>query len=169
MAARNSPANRRTSHFVNCCNDLGKALYILTFRADSDHMERNSNQPTQGTEGGFGLVEAVIATALFLVLLVISIGPIMSSLRRLDTARLTTEAEKLGEAQLESIRALEFDDRTYSDRDSARISALTDRISLAWALRPTTETVRGAPPPGSLISMRISTSSPRLAVGMSGL
>jgi hypothetical protein len=56
------------------------------------------------------LIEAVIATALFLVLLVISIGPIMSSLDRLDNARLTTEAEKLGEAQLESIRALDFDD-----------------------------------------------------------
>lgn len=88
---------------------MAKALYVLTLRADSDHMERISH-PTQDAERGFGLVEAVIATALFVILLVISIGPIMASLRRLDTARLNTEAEKLGEAQLEAIRALEFDD-----------------------------------------------------------
>jgi len=62
------------------------------------------------SDRGFGLVEAVVATALFLILIVISIGPIMSSLDRLGTARLTTEAEKLAEARLESIRALDFDD-----------------------------------------------------------
>lgn len=72
-------------------------------------MKCESPYPKLNDERGFGLVEAVVATALFLVLLVISIGPIMSSLDRLDTARLTTEAEKLAEAQLESIRALDFD------------------------------------------------------------
>lgn len=73
-------------------------------------MKCASPYPKLNDERGFGLIEAVVATALFLILLVISIGPIMSSLDRLDTARLTTEAEKLGEARLESIRALDFDD-----------------------------------------------------------
>lgn len=73
-------------------------------------MQCDTQYPKLNDEDGFGLVEAVMATAVFLVLLVISIGPIMASLDRLDTARLTTEAEKLGEARLESIRALDFDD-----------------------------------------------------------
>ncbi len=82
----------------------------FTLRADSNHMQCDTPYPKLNEDDGFGLVEAVIATALFLILLVISIGPIMASLNRLDTARLATEAEKLGEARLESIRALDFDD-----------------------------------------------------------
>ncbi len=85
-------------------------LHFATPRADSDHMKCPMPHPRFTDERGFGLIEAVVATALFLILLVISIGPIMSSLDRLSTARLTTEAEKLAEARLESIRALDFDD-----------------------------------------------------------
>ena len=61
-------------------------------------------------DDGFGLVEAAIATMLMVILVVVSIGPIMSSFDLLDTSRFTTEAEKLGEAKLESIKALDFDD-----------------------------------------------------------
>ncbi len=61
-------------------------------------------------DDGFGLVEAAIATMLMVILVIVSIGPIMFSFDLLDTSRFVTEAEKLGEAKLESIKALDFDD-----------------------------------------------------------
>ena len=99
-------------------------------------MLSNTPYPKLRDDRGFGIVEAVVATALFAILVAISIGPIMSSLDRLGTARLTTEAEKLGEAQLEAFRALNFDDVGLTTGNPTGVIAPSVTVSgdIAWVI-----------------------------------
>jgi type II secretory pathway pseudopilin PulG len=61
-------------------------------------------------EGGFGVVESMVAVTVLAIALILSIQPLMASLSRLDGSQDLSVAEKLAQSEIESIRALGYDD-----------------------------------------------------------
>jgi len=61
-------------------------------------------------EGGFSMIEAMVAVTMLLIAIVMSVQPIMASLIRVADARTITIAENLAQAEIESIRALDYRD-----------------------------------------------------------
>ena len=69
-----------------------------------------SSRASSWREGGFSFIEALAAVTILAIAIVLSIQPIMSSLRQLGDSRAVTVAENLAQAEIESIRALEYGD-----------------------------------------------------------
>jgi type II secretory pathway pseudopilin PulG len=61
-------------------------------------------------EGGFGLVETLVAVTILAIALVLSIQPIMASLNRIDASQDLSVAEKLAQSEIDSVLALNYDD-----------------------------------------------------------
>ena len=61
-------------------------------------------------EAGFTIVEAVVAAGILIIAVVLTVTPLVISMRALDSAKDVTIAESLAQARIEQIRALEFDD-----------------------------------------------------------
>lgn len=61
-------------------------------------------------EAGFTIVEAVVAAAILVIAVVLTVTPLVISMRSLDRSKEVTIAEGLAQARIEQIRALEFDD-----------------------------------------------------------
>ncbi len=80
---------------------------------------------TEG-ERGLGLIELVIATSLMIVFLGMTITPTVSALRRLQGAKLTALAENLGQARIEEIRSLEYEDVGLSGGNPGGVLAGTE-------------------------------------------
>jgi prepilin-type N-terminal cleavage/methylation domain-containing protein len=61
-------------------------------------------------EGGFTLVEVMVAVTVLAIILVLTIQPVMTAMRRIDTARWVSVAESLAQSEIESIRGLSYQD-----------------------------------------------------------
>jgi hypothetical protein len=61
-------------------------------------------------ETGFTIIEAVVAAAILVIAIVLTITPLIVAMRSLDRSKDVTIAEGLAQAQIEEIRALEFGD-----------------------------------------------------------
>ncbi len=61
-------------------------------------------------EAGFTIVEAVVAAGILIIAVILTITPLVISMRALDRSKDVTIAESLAQARIEQIRALEFDD-----------------------------------------------------------
>jgi len=72
---------------------------------------RSTQRPRlPGSDGGFGVVEAMVAVTILAVALLLSIQPLMASLNRLDASQNLSVAEKLAQSEIEAIRDLSYDD-----------------------------------------------------------
>lgn len=61
-------------------------------------------------EDGFTIIEAMVAVSVLAVALGLTIQPVMSALRRVADARVILVSENLAQAEIESLRALEYGD-----------------------------------------------------------
>ena len=61
-------------------------------------------------EDGFTIVEAMVAVSMLAVAISLTIQPVMASLRRIADARTISVAENLAQAEIESLRALDYED-----------------------------------------------------------
>ncbi|MFH1104104.1 MAG: hypothetical protein V1757_04040 [Actinomycetota bacterium] len=61
-------------------------------------------------EDGFTIVEAMVAVTILAVGISLTIQPVMASLRRISDARTISVAENLAQAEIESLRALAYED-----------------------------------------------------------
>ncbi len=73
-------------------------------------MSRNDPGVSTWSEDGFSLIEALTAVTILAIAIVLSIQPIMSSLRQIGDSRVVTVAQNLAQAEIESIRALDYAD-----------------------------------------------------------
>lgn len=62
------------------------------------------------SEGGFTIIEAMVAVTVLAAALVLSIQPVMSTLGIINQSRLVSTAENLAQAEIEQIRAIGYDD-----------------------------------------------------------
>ncbi len=61
-------------------------------------------------EAGFTIIEVVIAAAILAIAIVLTVSPLVSSMRSLDRSKDVTIAESIAQGRIEQVRALEFDD-----------------------------------------------------------
>lgn len=61
-------------------------------------------------EAGFTIVEAVVAAGILIIAVVLTVTPLVISMRALDRSKDVTIAESLAQARIEQVRALEFED-----------------------------------------------------------
>ena len=61
-------------------------------------------------DGGFTIIESMVAVTILSLALIVTIQPLVGAIRRISDARIVGVAENLAQAELESIRALDYDD-----------------------------------------------------------
>ncbi len=61
-------------------------------------------------EAGFTIIEVVIAAAILAIAIVLTVTPLVSSMRSLDRSKDVTIAESIAQGRIEQVRALEFSD-----------------------------------------------------------
>ncbi|VAW03210.1 hypothetical protein MNBD_ACTINO02-3084 [hydrothermal vent metagenome] len=61
-------------------------------------------------EGGFTIVESMMAAGILLIAIVLTITPLAISMRTIDRAKDTTVAENIAQARIEEVRSLAYDD-----------------------------------------------------------
>jgi len=61
-------------------------------------------------DGGFGVVESMVAVTILAIALILSIQPLMASLNSIRASEDVSAAEKLAQSEMEAIRALPYDD-----------------------------------------------------------
>lgn len=61
-------------------------------------------------EAGFTIVEAVVAAGILIIAVVLTVTPLVISMRALDRSKDVTISESLAQARIEQVRALQFDD-----------------------------------------------------------
>jgi len=61
-------------------------------------------------EAGFTVIEALVAVTILLVAVMLSIQPIMSAIGRLDDSRAVSVSQHLAQAEIETIRSLDYED-----------------------------------------------------------
>jgi prepilin-type N-terminal cleavage/methylation domain-containing protein len=59
---------------------------------------------------GFSLVESVVAVTILAIVMILTIQPVLSAMRRIDNARWVSVAESLAQSEIESIRGLNYQD-----------------------------------------------------------
>jgi len=84
-------------------------------------------------EAGFTIVEAVVAAGILVIAMVLTVTPLVISMRALDRSKDVTVAESLAQARIEQVRALEFSDVGHPGAAPAGILVRTE-----------TQTVEGA-------------------------
>ncbi|MFC2177400.1 carboxypeptidase regulatory-like domain-containing protein [Actinomycetota bacterium] len=84
-------------------------------------------------EAGFTIIEVVIAAAILAIAIVLTVTPLVTSMRSLDRSKDVTIAESIAQGRIEQIRALEFSDIGHPGSSPDGILA-----------RSETETVEGA-------------------------
>jgi hypothetical protein len=61
-------------------------------------------------EAGFTIIEVVVAAAILAIAIVLTVSPLISSMRSLDRSKDVTIAESIAQGRIEQVRALEFSD-----------------------------------------------------------
>ncbi|MEX1207294.1 MAG: hypothetical protein WEE36_01620 [Acidimicrobiia bacterium] len=61
-------------------------------------------------DGGFTVIEAMVAVTLLAIAVMLTIQPVMNSLRQVADSRLLGVAQNLAQAEIESLRALDYED-----------------------------------------------------------
>jgi type II secretory pathway pseudopilin PulG len=64
----------------------------------------------ESAEGGFTIVESMMAAGILLIAIVLTITPLAISMRTIDRAKDTTVAENIAQARIEEVRSLAYDD-----------------------------------------------------------
>ncbi|GBE24331.1 hypothetical protein BMS3Bbin02_00602 [bacterium BMS3Bbin02] len=64
----------------------------------------------EDAEGGFTIVESMMAAGILLIAIVLTITPLAISMRTIDRAKDTTVAENIAQARIEEVRSLVYDD-----------------------------------------------------------
>lgn len=80
---------------------------VASGATDSHRME-HAARPSR--DGGFTVIEAMVAVTLLAVAVMLTIQPVMSALRQVADARLLGVAQNLAQAEIESLRALDYED-----------------------------------------------------------
>jgi len=94
---------------------------------------RSLSRRGRAEEAGFTIVEAVVAAGILIIAVVLTVTPLVTSMRALDRSKDVTIAESLAQARIEQVRALEFEDIGHP---GAAPSGILNRLE--------TETVEGA-------------------------
>ncbi len=81
-------------------------------------------------EAGFTIVEAMMAVTILSVAIVLTIQPVIGALRQINDARIIGVAENLAQAEVESIRALDYDDIGIPGRTPSGVLAAERDVSV---------------------------------------
>lgn len=76
---------------------------------------------TSPRDDGFTVIEAMVAVSVLAVALALTIQPVMAALRRVSDARVILVAENLAQAEVESLRALDYEDVGLPGRTPAGV------------------------------------------------
>ena len=64
----------------------------------------------QRAEGGFSIIESMMAATILLIAIVLTVTPLAVSIRTIDRAKDTTIAENIAQARIEEVRSLRYND-----------------------------------------------------------
>ena len=64
----------------------------------------------QRAEGGFSIIESMMAATILLIAIVLTVTPLAVSMRAIDRAKDTTIAENIAQARIEEVRSLRYND-----------------------------------------------------------
>ena len=81
-------------------------------------------------EAGFTIIEVVIAAAILAIAIVLTVSPLISSMRSLDRSKDVTIAESLALARIEQVRALEFGDIGHPGSAPDGVLARSETVSI---------------------------------------
>jgi len=70
---------------------------------------RSDLQVRPRDDGGFTIVEALVAVTILAIAIVLSVQPVMTALRGVSDARVITASENLAQAEIEMIRSLDYE------------------------------------------------------------
>jgi hypothetical protein len=81
-------------------------------------------------EAGFTIIEVVIAAAILAIAIVLTVSPLISSMRSLDRSKDVTIAESLALGRIEQVRALEFSDIGHPGSAPAGVLARSETVAV---------------------------------------
>ncbi len=106
---------------------------MVAVAAESVFMRRWVRRRVRG-EAGFTIIESMVAVTILSIALVVTIQPLIGAIRRISDARVIGVAENLAQAELESIRALDYADIGIPGRTPSGVLVATNSVTVEGRL-----------------------------------